>query len=137
MPNIYVSRQGNSSNLRVRDSEGNNPGNDQITTLVDPGDTVTWELDPRADISNPQYQPGYFPIFAIISIKKADSTIPKYMNSIDVLIADPPPPVNGVVTGLVKSPTPGRGRFENYQISYYLVSGGVPQTDDPIMQMNS
>ena len=134
MPTIYVSRRGNSTNLRLRDSEGHDPGNDQITTMVNPSDTVTWQLDPNA---NPPAQPGYFPIFEIISVKKADSTQPQYLNSTEVLVSDPGAPVNGVVTGLVKSPTPGRGRFENYQISYYLVSGGVPQTDDPIMQMNS
>jgi hypothetical protein len=137
MPTIYVSRQGNSANLRLRDSEGNNPGNDQITTLVDPGNIVTWELDPRADINSPEHQNGYFPIYELISVKKADSTKPQYLHSTDVLVSDPPPPVNGVITGLVKSPSPGKGRFENYQITYLLLPGGQPVTDDPVMQMNS
>jgi len=134
MPTIYVSRQGNSTNLRLRDSEGHNPGNDQITTLVNPGETVTWQLDPNAN--NPA-QPGYFPIFEIVSVQKADPSKPQYLNSTEVLVSDPPPPVNGIVTGQVKSPSPGRGRFENYEISYRLVANGPVLIDDPVMQMNS
>jgi hypothetical protein len=134
MPTIYVSRRGNSTNLRLRDSEGHDPGNDQITTMVDAGDTVTWELDPNA---SPPAKPGYFPIFEIISIRKADSSQPQYLNSIEVLVSDPGAPVNGVVTGQVKSPSPGRGKFENYNIAYRLTPGGDILTDDPVMQMNS
>ena len=45
---IYVSLQGqgNSKNLRLVDSEGNDGVND-ITTNVDPDDTVVWEVNPN------------------------------------------------------------------------------------------
>lgn len=133
MPTIYVSRQGNSLNLRLRDSEGNNPGNDQLTTLVDPGNAVTWELDPNA---NSPAQPGYFPIASIQSVVKSNSADPRYSNDVDVLTA-PPAPVNGLWTGYVKLPSPGIGKFEHYQIYYYLPNDTTLHNDDPIMQMNS
>lgn len=126
MPTIYVSRNGNSTNLKLRDSEGHNPGNDNLTTGVNPTDTVTWVLDPNA--SNP--------IASIQSITKADNTQPRYANSVEVLTANPTN-INGVWTGYVKSPSVGVGKFENYTIGFTLPNDNTVYYDDPKLQMDS
>jgi hypothetical protein len=137
MPTIYVSRRGNSTNLRLRDSENHDPGDDNITTLVDPGNTITWEKDPRADSSSPEYQPSYSPILSIEKIEKSDRSLPQYSNDVDVLVTSPIYPVSGVVTGQVVSSSPGQGRGEHYQVFYYLPNDNTLHNDDPVMQMNS
>lgn len=131
MPTIYVSRAGNSNNLRLRDSESHDPGNDQLETQVSPNDTVTWVKDPNA---NPPAQPGYSPIGSIVSVTKADSSLPQYANSIQLLIADPAVS-NGVATGTVVSTSPGSGRFENYTIGYTLPGETDVLYDDPKLIM--
>lgn len=133
MPTIYVSRNGNSKSLKLRDSEGHNPGNDNLTTTVNPSDTVLWVLDPNA---NPPAQPGYSPIASIVSIVKADSTQPQYANSVPVLTADPTQ-VNGVWTGNVISPSVGKGKFENYTIGFTVPGDSTVYYDDPKLQMDS
>jgi hypothetical protein len=126
---IYVSRQGNSHNLRLRDSLNDDPDNtgDNLTTMVDPGNVIQWVLDPNTG-SDPQH---WFPISEIKSIQKAVPTAgppPKYQNSIPVLIADPQK-VNGVWTGTVLSTSPGKGKFENYKIGFTI--DGDPNPNDP------
>lgn len=130
---IYVSRQGNSFNLRLRDSEGHDPGNNDITTLVDSGDIVQWVLDPNA---NPPAQPGYFPIASIEGIFNSDpNSSPKYRGSIQLLTGDPTK-VDGVWTGYVLSPSPGSGKFENYAINYTVPGDPTIRSDDPRIQVN-
>ena len=131
MPTIYVSRNGNSNNLRLRDSEGHNPGSDLLETQVSPSDTVTWEKDPYA---NDPVQPGYFPIGSIISVTKADSSLPQYRNSVQLLTAEPTVS-NGVATGTVISSSPGSGKFENYTIGYTLPGSTTVLYDDPKLIM--
>ncbi|NJN42848.1 MAG: hypothetical protein HC811_12065 [Flammeovirgaceae bacterium] len=87
MPTIYVSRKGNSHNLRLRDSQGHDPGNSDLETDIRAGETVTWELDPRA--GDPNF-PQYKPIASIEHIEKVDgSSHPRYNGSIQLLTADP------------------------------------------------
>lgn len=128
---IYVSRSGNSNNLRLRDSEGHNPGNDLLTTDVNASDIITWIKDPRA---NPPAQSGYFPIECITKITKSDSSLPKYRNSIPVLTADPT--VNECsALGTVLDTSPGSGKFENYTTFYTLPGDTTVHQDDPQLRM--
>lgn len=123
MPTIYVSRNGNSLKLKLRDSEGHQPGNDDLTTFVDPDDTVTWQLDDNSGLSS------------MVSITKADPSIPKYSNSVQLLVADPVV-VNNVGTGKVIKPSPGSGKFENYNVGFTVPNDTTTHYDDPKIQMN-
>ena len=126
MPTIYVSRQGNSTKLSLRDSEGNGNNSDQITTLVNASDTVTWEIDPTPP-------PGSNSISSIINIYKKMDNNP---NNVSVLTANPSNLGNNLFQGTVVSPSPGSGKSESYSIDYQLTNGGNTLTDDPKLQMN-
>jgi hypothetical protein len=132
MPTIYVSRNGNSHQLRLRDSLGDDPGNDDLTTNVSAGDTVTWQLDPRA--GDPEY-PAYKPIDSITAVQKADASLTKYQGSEQLLTATPVCN-NSVCTGTVVSPSPGKGKFENYKIGFTVPGDATVYWDDPKLNMN-
>lgn len=125
MPTIYVSRNGNSFNLKLRDSEGHNPGNDDLTTLVNPGDQVIWMIDPN--------EPD------IASLNGVNKTVPgdaSYdSNSID-LLASGTTNVNGVYYGTVVSTSPGGGKYEKYKIAFTVPNNSTIFWDDPKLQMN-
>lgn len=130
---IYVSRIGNSNNLRLRDSEDHDPGNDLLTTDVNTSDIITWIKDPRA---NSPAQPGYSPIECITSITKADSSLPQYRNSIPVLTANPTVSECSAI-GYVLAISPGSGKFENYTIYYTLPGDSTIHHDDPQLRMKN
>lgn len=136
MPTIYVSRLGpQSTQLRLRDSEGHNPNNDNLTTDVSAGDTITWEKDPYADPPNPQ--PGYYPISSIISVTGMleDPGPPvKYPGS-QQLFASGPTVTNGVATATIVNKSPGQGKFENYQIGFTVPNDSTTYYDDPQLKM--
>lgn len=125
MPTIYVSRQGNSNNLSLRDSESNGNGSDQLTTIVSPNETVIWELDPNP----PQ---GSNSIAAITNVyQKADNN----PNNVSLLTGNPTSCGDGRFSGTVIPNSPGSGKYESYSIDYQLVAGGNVLTDDPKLQM--
>lgn len=114
---IYVSRLNpNSTQIKLRDSEGHNPGNDQLTTAVDTNDTVTWELDENSGLT------------AITNVQKKG-------NSPNDLLVSQPSSDNGKFVATVVSSSPGRGKIETYNISYKI--GDTEYHDDPILQMNN
>lgn len=123
---IYVSRNGQSMQLKLRDSEGNNPGNDKLTTHVKPNDIVEWHLDPdELDIAS------------IISVNKKVPGDPSYdPNSVDLLVKDPTPS-DGVFSGTVKSISPGIGKFEDYKIGFKIQLDGPTYYDDPKLQIDA
>lgn len=125
MPTIYVSRNGNSYQLKLRDSEGHNPGNDDLTTTVNPGDTVTWMLDPNDN--------------GLTSINAVNKTVPgdpSYdSNSVDLLVSGTSS-TNGVYTGTVVSPSPGNAKYEKYKIGFMVPNDPTIYYDDPKLQMN-
>ncbi len=126
MPTIYVSRNGNSNNLKLRDSQNHNPGNDQLTTNVLPDDTVTWELDPQG--SN---------LDSLVSVTKTTSGDPSFdSKSIDLLQGNPTIN-NGVLTGKVIKLSPGKGKYESYKIGFKITSSGPILYDDPKLQMDA
>ncbi|HLO37443.1 MAG TPA: hypothetical protein VK173_03075 [Lacibacter sp.] len=126
MPTIYVSVNGNSTNLRLRDSEGNNPGNDQLTTTVNPNDTVIWEVDPTPP-------PGANAIYCIDNVYKKPNNDP---NNITLLTGNPSNQGNGVFQATVVATSPGSGKQESYNIDYQITAGSSVLTDDPKLQMN-
>lgn len=125
MPTIYVSRNGNSYQLKLRDSEGHNPGNDDLTTTVNPGDMVTWMLDPSG--SN------------LTSLNAVNKTVPGDQsydaNSVD-LLASGTSSTNGVYTGTVVSPSRGIGKYEKYKIGFMVPGDSTIYYDDPKLQMD-
>lgn len=133
MPTIYVSRNGNSTNLNLRDNEGN-AGMNELTTGVTAGSLVIWQLDP-----NPPA--GSNSISAITGIQR---TV-KDNNPNDVAILDSDPqwhsdlsyPGGGYWEATVKSPSPGRGKYETYNISFTVPGDTTVYTDDPKLQMDA
>jgi len=126
MPTIYVSVIGGSTNLRLRDSEGHNPGNDQLTTTVNVNDTVSWEVDPDPPS-------GANAISSIENVYKKNNNDP---NNYSLLTGNPTNNGNGVWQGTVVSNSPGSGKQESYNIDYKIDAGGNTYTDDPKLQMN-
>jgi hypothetical protein len=132
---IFVSRAGMSTRLRLRDDK-NDPGEAELTTEADPGDTIVWELDPKST-SNPP-KPGFFPIGSIIDIKRSKPTdSPRYANSVAVLDSDPIQGPNGTFIGTVKNPSVGEGKAEDYMITYTLPGETGVFEQDPKIQMSS
>ena len=140
MPTIYVSQNGNSGTLKLRDSEGHNPGNDDLTTDVASGDTVTWVVDPDASGPNAIYS-----IESITYSPPEDGPPPKYQRSTPVLyqtingekqVNGNAAKVNGVMTGYVDSGI-SADTIENYQIGYKKVQNGDTLYDDPRLKMTN
>ena len=126
MPTIYVSRNGSSTQLKLRDSEGHNPGNDDLTTMVSPGDTVTWMLDPNEN--------------GLTSLNAVNKTVPgdpSYdSNSVDLLVSGTTSN-NGVYTGNVVPTSPGNGKYEKYKIGFMIPGSNQIYFDDPKLQMDA
>ncbi len=124
---IYVSLQGqgNSTNLRLVDSEGHDGIND-ITTNVDPDDTVIWEV-------NPNPPAGSQAIRSIDNVYKKTDVPDNYT----LLISNPTPNAAGNYQGTVVPATqsPGSGKKESYSIDYTRTNG-TSGTDDPKLNMN-
>lgn len=140
MPTIYVSQNGNSGTLKLRDSEGHNPGNDDLTTDVASGDTVTWVVDPNASGPNAIYS-----IESITYSPPEDGPPPKYQGSTPVLyqtingekvVNGNAAKVNGVMTGYVDGGI-AADTIENYQIGYKKVQNGDTLYDDPRLKMTN
>lgn len=125
MPTIYVSRNGNSNQLSLSDSEGHNPGNDNLTTDVNAGDTVTWELSANSGLSS------------IVSVSQVTSGDPSYNAASQNLLANSPTSTNGVFSATVVSPSPGVGKFENYKIGFTVPGDSTVYYDDPKLRMNN
>ena len=124
---VYVSLQGtgNSTNLRLRDSEGDDGIND-ITTNVDPNDVVQWVVDATPPS-------GATAIYSIQNVYKKQNNDPL---NVSLLTADPTNVGNDVLQGTVVSTSPGSGSRERYNIDYKRTSTDSTQTDDPKIQMN-
>ncbi|CAM4124513.1 hypothetical protein [Gillisia limnaea] len=121
---IYVSRNGRSHQLKLRDNQGHNPGNNKLSTDVEPSDAVQWQLDTNSGLE------------AITGIKPSDSSKPAYRGSQDLLAA-PPKNNNGIWEATVVSTSPGRGKFENYMIGFKIPNDTTEYWDDPKLQMKT
>jgi hypothetical protein len=130
MPTIYVSRNGNSYNLKLRDSEGNNPGNDNLDTWVNPGDLVTWELDNNS---------GLDAIIGILPLDKHDKSYDS--NSVDLFVSICCSKGSGnlgnIFKGQVVSTSLWAGKYEKYKIGFMVPNDGTIYWDDPKIEMNT
>jgi hypothetical protein len=138
---IFVSRAGNSAQLRLRDNRNNpespNPPNNpaNIQTDVGAGEEIIWELDPRST-SKPA-EPGYFPIGSLVGVRQTSSADnPQYNGSVSVLSKNPVKQADGTIIGSVPSPSAGKGHFTNYEITFTLPDGSQ-HTEDPKILLNS
>ncbi|MEQ8477418.1 hypothetical protein [Fulvivirga sp.] len=114
---IYISKQSDNDGLYLSDSEGHQ-GDNTITTVVSPGDIVTWSL-----VANG----GVYQITAITD---------EVSNNLFVSNPAPTDPSNpqSSWTGTIKSDASGS---ESYSISYRLSAGGTVYTDDPKLKVNT
>lgn len=119
---IYVSRNGQSDKLKLRDNQGHDPGNNKLTTDVDPNDTVKWVLDSDSGLSE------------ITGIQESDNTKPQYRGSQN-LLAHPPQKKNGAWETKIMANSPGKGKFENYMIGFRIPDDEKEYWDDPKLQM--
>jgi hypothetical protein len=137
---IFVSRAGNSNNLRLRDNRNNPNLTDSdpadIDTEVEPGNLIIWELDPDSLTKPPK--PGFEPIGSLVRIEQTfqQPGSNKYRGSIPVLTAQPVKEQDGTITAEVITPSPGKGKFANYKIVYTLPDGSQHE-DDPKIVLNS
>lgn len=121
MPTIYVSLKsgGKKPELKLRDSEGHNPGNDDITTDVDAGATVIWELDTNSGLSG------------ICGITKKSES-----GNNDLLTANPTS-TEGKYQGTIVTPSPGKGKKEKYKICFTIPNDTTQYWDDPKLNMKN
>lgn len=121
---IYVSRNGNSKQLKLRDSEGHNPGNDQLTTDVEAGNIVKWVLDSNSGLTS------------ITQVKKVTSSDPSYQPNAVTLLTSEPTSVNNEIIATVVATSPGIGKFENYKIGFTIPGDTTEYWDDPKIRMH-
>jgi len=114
---IYVSKVAGKKKIKLRDSEGNDPGNSNLTTLVNTGDTIKWELDENSGLE------------AIMGIKK------KWLSR--QLLKTKPTESKGVWTGTVIDVSPGKGKYEKYKIAYKIKNNNSRRWSDPKLQMKN
>ncbi len=112
---IYVSRIPGTKKIKLRDSDGNDPGNDDLTTLVSTGDIVEWKLDTNSGLDE------------IIGIKKKLIT--------NKLLKSNPTGSGGVWTGTVVDVSPGKDKKEKYKIGYKIPDDKKDHWDDPKLQI--
>lgn len=120
---IYVSRNGNSHQLKLRDKD-HNPGNNKLETGVDPNDTILWQLDEDSGLAE------------ITGVKESDSSQPQYRGSQNLLAGDVTKK-NGVWEGRVVSKSPGKNKFENYMIGFKIPGDDKEYWDDPKLIMKT
>lgn len=121
---IYVSRNGNSHELKLRDNQGHNPGNNKLTTEVGPDEPVIWQLDENSGLSE------------ITGIKSSDSNKQQYKGSQD-LLAGPAKNNKGIWEATVVSQSPGKDKFQNYMIGFKIPGDDNEYWDDPKLIMKT
>lgn len=120
---IYVSRKGRSFELKLRDDK-NNPGNNKLTTEVEPNDTVLWKLDKDSGLSE------------ITGVKESDPNQPQYQGSQN-LLEGKAKNENGAWKASILSKSPGKGKFQNYMIGFKIPGDDTEYWDDPKLLMKT
>jgi len=108
----------NPPKIKLKDSEGHDPGNDDITTSVDAGDTVTWIPDLASGISSLQ------------GIRK--KVVANNNNLLASVTED-----NGNYSGTIVSPSPGKNKKEQYEIGFKIAGDTNTYWDDPKLKMKN
>ncbi len=124
---IYVSRKGNAKQIRLFGSDGSNNFNKDIETGVDPNDKVIWKL---ANDSN----------LASLEDVQVTNKHPKDKYS-DVLLYDIVKIIlpNGdyYFEGTVKSVSPGKNKFQTYQVDFKVPKDNTVHSEDPKLIMKT
>lgn len=121
---IYVSRNGRSNELKLRDNQGHNPGNNKLDTDVRPNDTVRWQLDENSGLSE------------ITGIRESDTTQEQYRHSLN-LLAGPARNKKGIWEATVVPNSPGKDKFQNYMIGFKVPGDDTEYWDDPKLIMKT
>lgn len=121
MPTIYVSRNGNSNQLKLRDNQGHNPGNEDLTTEVDPGDTVIWELDENSGLHS------------LEGVRAKEENDPERTN---LFAGAPKRNSDGRIEARIVDQSPGKGKYQSYDIGFKITTDGETMWIDPKLQMN-
>lgn len=103
--------------LKLRDSEGNDPGDENLTTEVDPSATVTWVPDTASGINS------------LTGIRK------KSKDAGEDLLAAPPVKEGNNYVGTIVANSPGKGKKEKYEIGFKIDGDSVEYWSDPVLQM--
>lgn len=109
----------NPPKVKIKDSEGNDPGNEDITTKVDAGATVTWIPDLASGITS------------LTGIRK------KKDKGGDDLLDGVPTTSNGNLVGKIVSPSPGKDKKEKYEIGFKIDGDSNEYWTDPVLQMRN
>lgn len=122
MKTIYISRAGQSFNLKLRQNGSKKPPTDDLTTIVGENEIVRWELDKNSGITE------------ITGIKESDNKKPQYKRSQN-LLAGKPKRKGEAWEGKIVSESPGSGKFENYMIGFKVPNDPNEHWYDPKLQM--
>ena len=111
---IWISKKSTGTGLYLEDNEGHS-GDDNITTDVSPGDSVTWKLKEDGGITkltgiNEKEESGNQNIFSSGPTKVSDS---EWQGTVST----------------------GASGTESYSINYEI--NGTPYTDDPKLKVNT
>ena len=116
---ILKNSTSNPPKIKLKDSEGHDPGNDDITTTVDAGDTVTWIPDIASGIAS------------LAGIRK------KNVSGNNDLLAGNASPSGANYVGTIKSPSPGKNKVEKYEIGFKITGSDQTHWDDPKLKMKA
>jgi hypothetical protein len=123
---IYVSRNGQSNNIKLRDSENhtgqsdNNGNLDDITTSANYGNAVIWEIDPNDSPAS---------IYSLNGISKKG-------NSPADLLVSHPVAYNGQYQATIARDPSLNNKIETYNISYQIDSSGPVLERDPKLKLD-
>lgn len=121
---ITVSLKDSRSNppkIKLTDSANNPNGkDDNITTNVDLNDIITWVPNKESGIS------------ALMGVFKNTKVIKDNYNLLD---GNPIPDAEGNYVGSIVSKSPGKGKKEQYNISFTIDGDSTTYTDDPKLKI--
>jgi hypothetical protein len=125
MTTIFASRKGQSLELKLRDSQGHDPGNENLTTDVKPNNKIQWMLDENSGLES---------LDGIYKVVEGDNCFEK--GATDLLVSEPIKK-GKVYEGTIVSESPGYGKFEKYKIAFKVFGDEEIYFADPKLQMNA
>ena len=109
----------NPPKLKLKDSKGNKPGNEDLETYVDPGNVITWIPNRSSGISQ----------LTDIQLKNKE-----YGTN---LLAGPVEEIDGILQGHVIEAPLDKVRFKMvYKIGFKIYGDDTEYWCDPVLQMN-
>jgi len=123
---IYVKSNGKTPpGLILRDSEGHTPGNDDLTTAVDPGDKVEWKLETDSKLQSIEHIQYY------TERKNNENESPILVRGSGVFKNN-----KHSFTADIISKSPGKDSVEYYRIGFKIPGDTAVYWDDPKLKMN-